>query len=404
MRQAWEGSSLGELCEIKIGRTPKRADETLWDPDKTTSNVWLSIADLAKTTGGVVSESKEYISDKAAQACPVVEAGTLLMSFKLTLGRMAVAGCDLFTNEAIAALAIKDPSLIDRDYLSYALEAYDWAGASQGQEKVKGKTFNKSSLASVPIDFPRLDEQRRIVATLDEALQNISDLEQNRQRKLKLIEEAFVASLSQVMNEASDTAPTVRLGDACKTGSGGTPLKSRPDFYDGGDIPWLVSGEVGDSEVTQASRFITEAGLSGSSAKLFPPDSVLVAMYGATAGEVGILRIEAATNQAICAILPTEKYTPEFLYFWLLHRKQFLVDQAVGNAQPNISQAKIKDLTLPKISLAEQRAIAEKLHSIQAESSGIKQNISASVRQLASLRAASLRAILKRPMTTHATN
>jgi len=147
------------------------------------------------------------------------------------------------------------------------------------------------------------------------------------------------------------------LASFAKTGAGGTPKKSNKAFYEGGDIPWLLSGEVANANIMEAKNFITTEGLKGSSAKLFPPNSVLVAMYGATAGEVGILRFEAATNQAVCAVFPSDQHIPEYLYYYLLHAKPSLVAQAVGNAQPNISQAKIKSLEIPLPPPEEQRRI-----------------------------------------------
>jgi len=147
------------------------------------------------------------------------------------------------------------------------------------------------------------------------------------------------------------------LGEVCKTGSGGTPLSSRKEFYEGGTIPWLVSGEVAQGNVRGAKNFITAAGLENSAAKLFPRDTVLVAMYGATAGQVGILRFEATTNQAVCGILPNDKFVPEFLYYFLLAKKDDLVAQATGNAQPNISQIKIKNTEVPVLPLPEQQRI-----------------------------------------------
>jgi type I restriction enzyme S subunit len=147
------------------------------------------------------------------------------------------------------------------------------------------------------------------------------------------------------------------LGEVCKTGSGGTPLTSRKEFYEGGTIPWLVSGEVAQGNVREAKNFITTAGLENSAAKLFPKDTVLVAMYGATAGQVGILRFEATTNQAVCGILPNGKFIPEFLYYFLLAKKDDLVAQATGNAQPNISQIKIKNIKVPILPLPEQLRI-----------------------------------------------
>ncbi|MFN7896011.1 MAG: restriction endonuclease subunit S [Cyanobacteriota bacterium] len=147
------------------------------------------------------------------------------------------------------------------------------------------------------------------------------------------------------------------LGEVCKTGSGGTPVSLRKEFYEGGTIPWLVSGEVAQGNVLEAKNFISAAGLENSAAKLFPRDTVLVAMYGATAGQVGILRFEAATNQAVCGILPNDKFVPEFLYYFLLAKKDDLVAQATGNAQPNISQIKIKNTAVPVLPLPEQQRI-----------------------------------------------
>ena len=77
-----------------------------------------------------------------------------------------------------------------------------------------------------------------------------------------------------------------KLGEVCDTGAGGTPLKAHKEYYEGGKIPWLLSGEVSQGEIFEAKNFITEKGLRNSSAKLFPINTVLVAMYGATAGQV----------------------------------------------------------------------------------------------------------------------
>ena len=150
---------------------------------------------------------------------------------------------------------------------------------------------------------------------------------------------------------------TKKIGDICQTGSGGTPLKSKKEFYEGGTIPWLMSGEVSQGEVLHATNFITEVGLVNSSAKIFPRNTVLVAMYGATAGETGILRFESATNQAVCGIFPNEHFVPEFLFYCLLSRKDELIAQAAGNAQPNISQIKIRNTEIPVPPLPEQQRI-----------------------------------------------
>lgn len=147
------------------------------------------------------------------------------------------------------------------------------------------------------------------------------------------------------------------LGDVCKTSSGGTPLKAKREYYENGTIPWLLSGEVSQGDVLEARNFITPKGLENSSAKVFPANTVLVAMYGATAGQVGILRFPAATNQAVCGILPNHQFVPEFLFYLFLSRKDELIAQAAGNAQPNISQLKIRNTLVPIPPLPEQQRI-----------------------------------------------
>lgn len=153
----------------------------------------------------------------------------------------------------------------------------------------------------------------------------------------------------------------MKISDFCQTAAGGTPLKSNKEFYEGGKIPWLLSGEVGNKEITSTKNFITDAGLKGSSAKVFPANTVVVAMYGATAGEVGILKFEAATNQAVCGIYPNDRIIPEYLYYFFQFNKEALVAQAVGNAQPNISQQKIKNTEIPLPCINEQKRIVAAL-------------------------------------------
>jgi type I restriction enzyme S subunit len=170
-----------------------------------------------------------------------------------------------------------------------------------------------------------------------------------------------------------------KLGDVCDTGAGGTPLKAHKDYYENGDIPWLLSGEVSQGEIYNSRNYITKKGLKNSSAKLFPINTVLVAMYGATAGQVGILKFEACTNQAVCGILPNEKFIPKYIYYCFLSKKKELIAQAVGGAQPNISQIKIKNTKLPVISISEQQEIVsildEAFESIERAKSNAEKNL-----------------------------
>jgi type I restriction enzyme, S subunit len=153
--------------------------------------------------------------------------------------------------------------------------------------------------------------------------------------------------------------PSFPLGDVCRTTSGGTPSRKRADYFQG-DIPWVKSGELTDGLVSEVSEFITEEAVANSSAKLFPQGTLLIAMYGATVGKLGVLNKPAATNQAVCAIFPPPELDSKFLFWFLRFKRSYLIDQAVGGAQPNISQSILRELTVPVPPIPVQReAVAE---------------------------------------------
>jgi type I restriction enzyme S subunit len=131
------------------------------------------------------------------------------------------------------------------------------------------------------------------------------------------------------------------LGDIAKWGSGGTPSAGNPAFY-GGDIPWAVIGDLTEGLVTRTKASITEAGLSKSAAKVVPEGAILIAMYGASIGRLGITARPMATNQAIAHALTTDRLNPKFLFYYLLSQKRGFVAAGKGAAQPNIGQAILK--------------------------------------------------------------
>jgi type I restriction enzyme, S subunit len=157
-----------------------------------------------------------------------------------------------------------------------------------------------------------------------------------------------------------DAWPIVLLGEACKTTSGGTPSRKNPDFFDG-SIPWVKSGELPDGPVFDVEESISEEALRQSSAKLFPAGTLLIALYGATVGKLGILTKPAATNQAVCAIFPSDEIDTKFLFWFLRFKRSDLVAQAVGGAQPNISQGIIRSIEIPIPHLDQQKHIVAEI-------------------------------------------
>ena len=152
-----------------------------------------------------------------------------------------------------------------------------------------------------------------------------------------------------------------KLGEVCETSSGGTPSKTHKEYYEGGNIPWLRSGEVSQGLIYDTELYITAEGLDNSSAKIFPIDTVVIAMYGATVGQVGVLKNAMSTNQAVCGIFPTPKFAPLFLVYYLKAKKSYFLSLAAGGAQPNISQQIIRDTYISIPPREEQERIVEEL-------------------------------------------
>lgn len=156
-----------------------------------------------------------------------------------------------------------------------------------------------------------------------------------------------------------------KLGDFFTIASGGTPDKRNPSYYENGTIPWVKTGDLKNQYVPAGIEYITEEGLNNSSAKLFPPNTVLVAMYGATIGACSILTYEAATNQACAAFLPNKNVLPTYLYYFLSSKREQFVKDGVGGAQPNISAGYLKNVQFGLIPMQQQIDIVEKLDKVE---------------------------------------
>ena len=158
----------------------------------------------------------------------------------------------------------------------------------------------------------------------------------------------------------------MKLVDICKTfTSGGTPSRKRPEYFENGTIPWVRTKELNDGIITEVEEFITSEALKNSSAKMLPKNTVLLAMYGATVGKLGVLGFESSCNQACAAMVPKDGIVDyRYLYYLLLNHRELIISQATGGAQQNLSGELIKGFTFDFPTYKEQQAISEVLWKI----------------------------------------
>ena len=157
MREDWDIRLFKDVFDLQMGKTPDRKNFSLFEGD----NTWVSIKDL---DGKYISSSKECISDEAAKNIKLVKRGTVIMSFKLTVGKTAIAGKDLYTNEAIMAFNLRNGYDIDASFLYYYLMNYRWEGSNKA---VMGITLNKATISKHKIAIPPKSTQLSIVSELD---------------------------------------------------------------------------------------------------------------------------------------------------------------------------------------------------------------------------------------------
>ena len=153
------------------------------------------------------------------------------------------------------------------------------------------------------------------------------------------------------------------LGDIFEIGSGGTPSKTKTEYY-GGDIPWVKTGDLKEEYLYSVEDYITVEGLKNSSAKMYEPGTVLIAMYGATIGATSIMKLNACTNQACAAFKPCKDVLPEYLYYFLKSKKQKFISDGVGGAQPNISAGYLKKVAFDIVPLNEQERVITVLDKV----------------------------------------
>jgi len=344
-----------DLFKIESGGTPSSTEETYWNG----GIPWATLADLpaaehiTKLSETVRTISDEGLSNSSAKLLPI---GSVLVSSRATIGRVALTTIPLATNQGFKNIIIQDKQRALPGFVAYMMKRL----TPEMERIASGGTFkeiSKTALATLSITLPNLEIQYQLVTEI-EGYQKVIDGARQVIENYK----------SQIVAPADCLIVTV--GDIATIRSGGTPDRNNAAYW-GGTIPWIKTGQIDFNVIDAAEEFITEAGLENSAARMFPAGTILMAMYGqgVTRGRVAILGIDATTNQACAAIeVTSQEVDRDFLYWSLVGKYEELraISDARGGNQSNLNAQLIRDVKITLPTLEAQLNIVAEIKAEQA--------------------------------------
>jgi type I restriction enzyme S subunit len=362
----WTKGTLGGLCSIEIGGTPSRSNPEYWDSAKDTSNRWVSIKDLNRRT---VCETSEQITDLGVRNSNVKlqPKGTVLLSFKLSIGRVAFTGCDLYTNEAIAGLRSEE---LTPEFLFYGLQQWDLL--QNVDQAIKGATLNKDKLKKIEFEHPESQvEQAKIaevLSTLDRAIEQTEAQIAKQQRiKTGLMQDLLTKGIDEHGNIRSETthafkdSPLGRIPVEWDV----KPLEQCVEFLDGKRVPLkqadrdLMEGDIPYYGASGIIDFIDRW--------LFNEELILLGEDGENVVSRNLplafkISGKCWVNNHAHVLRPLSSNDIDFLVERLeFHDYSLLVS---GSAQPKLNQRNLCNMELPMPGFHEQQKIASVIKAV----------------------------------------
>tara|TARA_A100001011_G_scaffold336640_1_gene366302 strand:+ start:1569 stop:2744 length:1176 start_codon:yes stop_codon:yes gene_type:complete len=304
---------LTELAELINGSTPLKSNKKFWDNG--TIN-WFTAEDLRN--GSEVINTNKFITKYALDntSIKLVPKDSVLLCCTASIGLIGINKIELTTNQQFNAI-VPNKELINFRYLFYFLKSY----MSEFEKKASTTTvgfISQKKVKSILVPVPSIQEQEEIVARLDKVFNHISTQAENIKTQMNLNSLIFESYFEKIQSNFINSGTISEFFDLA---TGGTPSKKNKDYFDNGNIPWLLSGDIHQENISESKNFITEDGLKNSNAKYLPIGSVLIALngQGKTRGTVAQLKINATCNQSLVSINSKDNNVieNEFLFYFL---------------------------------------------------------------------------------------
>lgn len=371
----WRVVPLRYVAKVGTGHTPDRNNSTYW---KECNIPWVTTPDVTKRADALAplwdTEQKISALGMANSAAQLHPAGTVMLSRTASVGYSVLIGKPMATTQAFVTWT-PGPNL-DSRYLLLVLRAMhqEWDRLAYGSTH---RTIYMPDLESLRIPLPPLEEQRRIADFLNAETSRLEELSGLTSLQVASLKNRLTAAFSDAttgtneskvkktgifwMPEIGESMRLLKIAREFRTGSGTTPKSDNGEYFDGG-VPWVNSGDVRDRAIASTGKTVSRVALSDYSVlQVYQPGSLVVAMYGATMGRVGLLGISACVNQACCVLIETGSLRSEYVFYWIRAHRAEIMNLAIGGGQPNLSQEAIRGLQVPAPSLEEQDRIVRDL-------------------------------------------
>ena len=390
---SWKWGTLTSICSLITDGT-HNSPKNSTTKDSVYKNLYITAKNIKDY--GIDLSKPTYVNDKdhaeITKRCFPCFGDILFVKDGATTGVVTSNNLsEPFSMLSSVALIRTIPSFMDGKFLIYVLRSPHISTFIRTKMKGTGITrVTLNILKSIPIPIPPLAEQKRIAAKLESLLGEISRAEKayeelqslanvlRGQILQKAIQGKLVPQLAEdgVVNQIGDAPAEVPfdIPDSWKWltleaigfwKAGATPSRSVKEYYENGTIPWLKTGDLTDGIISTVEEQITQDALDSCTAHINPKGSVLIAMYGATIGKLGVLDIDCATNQACCACQVNSSLIYNwYLFYYLMSQRANFIAQGAGGAQTNISKTKITVYPIPIPPLAEQKRIVAKVDTL----------------------------------------
>ena len=304
----------------------------------------------------------------------LAEAHSVLLCVRAPVGYPNITDRKICIGRGLCALYAKQE--IDNSFLYYSLLGKQ----SYFEKNATGSTFKAISskiVSNTTLSIPPLSTQLAIVSELDK----INELIRLKKEQLKDFDNLAQSLFYEMFGDPVENEKgweVKKLGDVCCIGTGSTPNRKNKEFYENGTYPWVKSTEVCNLPIYSVEEYITEEALKNSNCTLYPKNTILMAMYGQgkTRGQIGLLKIEACTNQAVAAIIPTKEVLDEiFLCQHLMLMYEHIRNMARGGNQANLNLSIVKSIQIFLPPLPLQHLFAQRIEQIEREKSEVQKSI-----------------------------